>query len=275
MDKNIYIQLTKEFNEGCLRAIICSGQAVVLHRVAIMSKDGDWILREEEGALTHVLTVLERHGARYRFGAPLDVRWMAEGWSAHFEFRREKLRVRTDFFTRPPRIPANELPRLWREHAQQDIPFLNANDLAVMKKTNRERDYAVIGELARLMPRVEDQVLHSRSARDLIAIHEQNPELFERLRSQRPVLHHVSKGRERLEVELDAERRALIRANEARLDAYGKAAARWHSIWPEVSDEIAHLRLLEAHRVVVDRAKGILPTTVLVPRAHEGDRDAR
>jgi hypothetical protein len=81
---NIYLQLTKEFNEGQLRAIICSGQAVVLHRLAIMSKDGDWILREEEGALRHVLTVLERHGARYRFGAPLDVRWMAEGWSAHF-----------------------------------------------------------------------------------------------------------------------------------------------------------------------------------------------
>ena len=48
---NIYIQLTKEFNEGRLRAIICSGQAVVLHRLAIMSKDGDWILREEESAL--------------------------------------------------------------------------------------------------------------------------------------------------------------------------------------------------------------------------------
>ena len=43
---NIYLELTEAFNTGALRAIICSGQAVVLHRLAIMSKDGDWILRE-------------------------------------------------------------------------------------------------------------------------------------------------------------------------------------------------------------------------------------
>lgn len=80
---NVYVDLTREFNSGRLRAVICSGPAVVLHRLAIMSKDGDWILREDSRDLDHVLDVLERHGARYRFGAPLDVRWMAGGWSAH------------------------------------------------------------------------------------------------------------------------------------------------------------------------------------------------
>ncbi len=120
----------------------------------------------KESALEHVLTVLARHGARYRYGAPLDVRWMTGGWSAHFEFRHESLRVRTDFFTRPPRIPDDELPRLWREQSQQETPFVNATDLAEMKKTNRERDYAVIGELARRMARIEDQILYSRSASD-------------------------------------------------------------------------------------------------------------
>ena len=108
----IYLELTKEFNEGRLRAVICSGQAVVLHRLAIMSKDGDWILREDKEALQQVLRVLDRHGARYRFGAPLDVRWMAGGWSSHFEFRHESLRVRTDFFTRPPRVDERRVPIL-------------------------------------------------------------------------------------------------------------------------------------------------------------------
>jgi len=70
MKSNIYLELTDEFNAGRVRVVICSGQAAVLHRVAIMSKDGDWILRENEEACRHVLTVLERHGARYRFGAP-------------------------------------------------------------------------------------------------------------------------------------------------------------------------------------------------------------
>ena len=61
---NIYIELTKRFNQGRLRAVLAGGQAVVLHRLAIMSKDGDWILREDEEALTHVLGVLESYGAR-------------------------------------------------------------------------------------------------------------------------------------------------------------------------------------------------------------------
>jgi hypothetical protein len=99
---NIYLDLTREFNAGRLRAIISSGQAAVLHRLAVMSKDGDWILQEDDEALDHVLRTLARHGARYRFGAPLDRRWLAGGWSAHFEFNQAGLRVRADFVTRPP-----------------------------------------------------------------------------------------------------------------------------------------------------------------------------
>ena len=45
--------------------------------------------------------------ARYRPGAPLDVRWLAGGWSSHFEFADERgRRVRCDFFSRPPRVSA-------------------------------------------------------------------------------------------------------------------------------------------------------------------------
>lgn len=55
---NIYLDLTGRFNRGRLRAIISSGQAVVLHRLAIMSKDGDWILRDGAKTMTHVLRVL-------------------------------------------------------------------------------------------------------------------------------------------------------------------------------------------------------------------------
>lgn len=97
---NPFLQLTAEFNEGRLRAIICSGQAVVLHRLAMMSKDGDWIVRESEEDLAHIRRVLANHGAHYRYGAPLDVRWLAGGWSSRLEFRSEDgLRVRTVFFS--------------------------------------------------------------------------------------------------------------------------------------------------------------------------------
>jgi hypothetical protein len=141
---SIYVELTREFNEGALRAILSSGQAVVLHRLAVMSKDGDWILRESADALSHVLAVLERHGARYRYGAPLDQRWMRGGWSSHFEFHSGAIRVRTDFVTRPPRLAADDLAALWREQASSAIPVVDPRRLIELKKTNREKDYAVI-----------------------------------------------------------------------------------------------------------------------------------
>jgi len=49
MATNIYLDLTRQFNHGRLRAVLAGGQAMVLHRLAIMSKDGDWILREDDG----------------------------------------------------------------------------------------------------------------------------------------------------------------------------------------------------------------------------------
>jgi len=66
---NPYIRLTQEFNHGRLRAILASGQAVVLYRQAI----------------THVIAALARHGARYRYGAPLDLRWLVCGMDARVE----------------------------------------------------------------------------------------------------------------------------------------------------------------------------------------------
>ena len=188
---------------------------------------------------------------------------MRGGWSSHFEFREDELRVRTDFFTRPPRISKTDLTRIWDEQEGRDIPFLDPPELAEMKKTNRERDYAVIGELARLMHRrPELELLNSRSARDLIRLSREHPDVSERLTDVRPLLEFVSEGRERLEQELDAERRRLIRLNEARLKAYGDASIDWYALWPSVAEETAGLSLREAHEIVVRRADGVLPTAI-------------
>jgi hypothetical protein len=59
---------------------------VVYYRVAIMSKEGDWIIHETPEACAVVLGELEACGARYRVAPPLDVRWLSGGWSSHFEF---------------------------------------------------------------------------------------------------------------------------------------------------------------------------------------------
>lgn len=78
----------------------------------------------------------------------------------------------------------------------------------------------------------EDQMLYSRSARDLIRLGAQHPVLIEQLSVQRPLLEIVSEGREQLEAALDAERRSLIHANEDRRAAYRRAA-----LWPQVASE--------------------------------------
>lgn len=259
---NVYLKLTEEFNKGRLRAVICSGQAVVLHHLAIMSKDGDWILREEEEALSHVLEVLSGHGALYRFGAPLDVRWMQGGWSSHFEYDSDQLRVRTDFFSRPPRLLSQDLVRVWREAEEQKIPFTGLRDLAEIKKTNREKDYAVIGEIARRMLNKEEELLYSRSALDIIAYWRSDPDTVNRLIEQRPLLAKAEEGRDVLEQALDAERREMMHANEQRLQLYMEASEEWQASWLDVQRRIKGLPLIDAHRIIVSKAEGVLPHSV-------------
>jgi len=259
---NIYLELTRKFNSGRVRAVLAGGQAAVLHRLAIMSKDGDWILREDPETTECVLSVLAEYGARYRFGAPLDVRWLEGGWSSHLEFQWQGLRVRTDFVTRPPRINQQSLQRLWRSVEGQDVPFAGAADLADMKKTNREKDYAVIGELARKMSDMDEQILHARSARDLIALARQHPDRIQRLTGKRPALAAIEQGREALEAALDAERRQLIRANEERLARYMEASKPWAAAWPDLSRQMERLALPDAHQLMVQRAEMVLPFLV-------------
>ena len=256
---NIYLELTRAFNAGRLRAIISSGQAVVLHRLAIMSKDGDWILHEDEETTHHVLRVLESYGARYRFGAPLDMRWLAGGWSAHFEFRHGELRVRTDFVTRPPRLSEAQLATLWEQNAHAETPVTDVASLVEIKKTNREKDYVVIGELARRLTNPREQLLCSRSAQDLTRLTGQHPALTAALAAQRPLLAEVGKNREAVEAALDAERRVLIHTNERRLAGYLSASKTWAQKWPEVERLMTALPLVEAHQQMVAHAERFLP----------------
>lgn len=269
---NIYVKLTKEFNQGKLRAIICSGQAVVLHRLAIMSKDGDWIVREDEEAIRHILEVLSDYNTHYRFGAPFDIRWLRGGWSSHFEFQYNTMRIRTDFLSRPPRISPLNLNRMWEEDKYSELPYVNKKDLAEIKKTNREKDYVIIGELARLMEDPREQLLYSRSARDLISLAEKYPQLIKDAGKQRPLLKEYTQGREKLEELLDAEKRALIHANERRLAHYMNAAENWSTLWPSLNKEIANKDLFQAHNTIVQRAIDILPFT---PTGDNNDRNKR
>lgn len=258
----LYLDLTAAFNRGRTRAVLASGQAVVWHRLAITSKDGDWILREDAEAIAHVLAELARRGARYRFGAPLDLRWLAHGWSSHLEFALGPLRVRTDFVCRPPRLDAAALERLWLDADDTEPAVVGVSDLIALKKTNRERDYAVIGELARRLHDPPAILRESRSPRDLLALAAQRPDLLPAAQAARPALLALAHGEDALAAALDAERRQLIRRNEERLGRYLVAAAAWRAAWPDLERRVAGKDLAAAHALLVGEAQRLLPTAV-------------
>ncbi|MFY9344009.1 MAG: hypothetical protein WAT39_16085 [Planctomycetota bacterium] len=259
---NPYLDLTAEFNRGRLRTLLSSGQAVVFHRLAVMSKDGDWIVREDDEALAHVLDVLAAKGARYRFGAPLDRRWLAGGWSSHLEFRAGALRLRTDFVSRPPRIPAAQLAAMWTKAEATGVPVVDVEPLAALKLTNREKDYVVVGELARLMRDPRQQLRFSRSARDLVELAKRHPDLLAEMAAERPVLRTVAAGLAELEAAIDRERRDLMHRNEERLAVYERAAAAWARQWPARGEEFRALDLRAAHQRMVALALAHLPFAV-------------
>ncbi len=192
--------------------------------------------------------------------------WTSVGCGAdgarHLEFRDGPLRIRTDFVTRPPRLTPQAIDELWCRQEGCNIPFVDARSLIELKKTNREKDYAVIGELARLLTKSDEQLLTARSARDILDLALRHPGLAASLAEQRPVLAAVTAGIDALEAALDAERRAMIHANERRLERYSQAATSWTAIWPKLSKEIEGLSLPEAHRMIIQRVAGILPFEV-------------
>jgi hypothetical protein len=93
----------------------------------------------------------------------------------------------------------------------------------------------------------------------LAALAAAHPDVAREAAASRPVLARIGAGIEALESALDAERRALIRANERRLRRYLAAAQSWAGRWPDVDAEVVGLPLARAHAVVAARAEGTLP----------------
>lgn len=263
---NIWEELTKEFNDGRIRAVLSSGQAVVYYGLALMSKDGDWILREDEESINHILNTLQKHGAVYRFGAPLDIRWLKFGWSSHFEFSWKGKRIRCDFVSRPPRISNELLASIWARVEASDVEkIVSKSELVQLKLTNREKDYVVIGELVRTMTSDQDILRYSRDPEQILSILRSDPQAIDFLKGYRPTLAQVvgcDDQIERLEEELDRERRLLIRANSKRISAYMDASVAYQEEWKKIAPDIEQISLSEQHSLLVQLASRSLPHEV-------------
>ncbi len=257
MVDNVYIELTRELNAEGPIAALASGQAVVFYRLAMMSKDGDWILMETAAACRRALEVLTRHDARYRPSAPLDVRWLAAGWSSHFEFFDPKgRRIRCDFLTRPPRVPVEELSTLFTA-APTPTLVVPVEPLIRMKQTQRAKDYPIIGELARLLPPEREIELTTDPDR-ILALAPRHGES-----SGRRAVRAAREGRSRDEVVVELAREAdrMQAKDRARLERFRVAAEPFLREFQ--ASGIAALELPEAHQRAVDLALRGLPVNPL------------
>jgi hypothetical protein len=221
-----------------------------------MSKDGDWVIRETPNACERVLRELEARGARYRIGAPLDVRWLGGGWSSHFEFFDEKRRrIRCDFVSRPPRVPNASLERIFKSAAAERLVAVDPDSLILMKQTQRAKDYAVIAELASLLPPEREIELTTDPDR-LLALAAAG------VASNRPaaVAARSSAGRRAVVMALAEETDTLQQRDAIRVDAYEKAARLYLAGCRAL--DLSELPLREAHARLCEVAERLLPKRV-------------
>jgi hypothetical protein len=265
---NIYFELTEAFNAKERLVALASGQAVVYYRVAIMSKDGDWVIRETPQACATVLQELDGRGAHYRPGAPLDVRWLKGGWSSHFEFPDDRQRrVRCDFLSRPPRVSRSAVDRIFAyTGTSTGMVVIDLDALIAMKQTQRAKDYAVIAELATLLP-PEREIDVTTNPDRIIALATTLGHS-----SQRPVARLAATGADRHAVvlALAAEIDGLQQVDRRRMAAYEAASG------PYLEEcraaRVSALPLRDAHKRIVEIAERLLPR---VPGPGAFDADAQ
>lgn len=254
--RNIYFELTEAFNSAAPTVVLASGQAVVYYRVAIMSKDGDWIIRETRDACASVLNELEARGARYRPAAPLDVRWLAGGWSSHFEFSdARQRRVRCDFVSRPPRLSRTSIAAFFGDAGGPPaLRVVDLDALIALKQTQRAKDYPVIGELATRLP-PEKEIEVTTDPDRIVAL----APAFGHA-SSRAAVRAATVDRHAVVMALAEEIDTMQHADRRRVAAYEAAAQPYLEACR--AGNVSALGLREAHARMLEIAERLLPQTV-------------
>lgn len=157
----------KRLREANIRFAITSGMACVHYGLQQTTKDSDWIFcLEDIDLLRDFLMQAEgelppwRLAYRPVFGAPLDRRFLAHGWTCHLAVwnKADSPENHVDLFCAPPRVMPDEFV------FNGDL-FASRHVVAQMKKTDREKDWPIVDGLGLqdwLQNRPEG-VLHIRS----------------------------------------------------------------------------------------------------------------
>ena len=132
-------------------ALLIGGQACILYGGAEFSRDLDLMLAANRMALPRLEQALAALQADIIAVPPLRLDLLQRGHAVHFRCARPDVAgLRLDLMTRPPRLP--ELDVVWGRHVVVDldsgpVAVVALEDLVSTKKTQRDKDWATIGEL--------------------------------------------------------------------------------------------------------------------------------
>ncbi|MBI4657922.1 MAG: hypothetical protein HY735_03575 [Verrucomicrobia bacterium] len=134
-----------------IRFAITSGMACVHYGLQQTTKDSDWIIAPEDmGKLRELLSCLEQASPAWRIsyrsicGAPLDLEYIAMGWTSHLSVwdGPASPEHKVDIFGKPPRVRADDL-------AVDAEGWATRHVVAQMKRTDRPKDWPIVHGLGR------------------------------------------------------------------------------------------------------------------------------
>lgn len=139
-------QFQGHLDKAGIRYAITSGLAAVHYGIQQTTKDSDWIVALDDlGRLRQLLSALEdgpdrwKIGYRGIFGAPLEAQYLGHGWSSHLSIvlPADAHEQHVDIFSTPPRVPLEAMEHLPNGYVDRHV-------LALMKRTDRDKDWPVI-----------------------------------------------------------------------------------------------------------------------------------
>jgi hypothetical protein len=256
-----YEELVQRLRERGVVCGITSGLACVHYGIAETTQDCDLLChtRSFEELLDLLSTTpISGNACHYRgnLSPPLDARWHRGGWTSHFEWGAGPDAVTLDVFGRALR---ESTP--W----EQGLLGLYAgpHTVAEMKRTNRDKDWAVVTALGLRMIEADDDRgwLHIFNADTLTNLLQDRRPPTE-LVARRPALQSAVARDPQTAGALNAERRLWEELDRRRIQILESALRPYVAAVRKVRAERA-LSLREDHEVRVDSATQHLPPNPL------------